>query len=740
MRVELHTPPVTTAPGATFELILEVFNTSGVIDGIMARPVGLDPSWVVSKPAQLALFPESSDTLALEVTLPVDYPAGRHELAIEVSSSADPSDVEYVAFSIDVSSRADVVVQLEPERTNGVRRGKLQAVVLNAGNMPVELAFTAADQERALSFQFEPAVVQVPPSGSAASQVSIRTRMRWFGTASDVGFDLTASGRDLEVAAPGAFQQLPLIPRGVLTAGALAAIVAVWAAIFLLILSQLLGGDDPDKAAPPSFFATSEAALAAGAGPQAGPGGQKLDLAAVGATITGTVTTTSTETGIGRITVEAIRITRSGPVLTSSAATDEEGFYSVSGLPPGTYAVHFVNPGFRDVWYPAAPTRESGETIRVRAKDTREGVDAEVTGLPGSLSGVVDTGVEPGVVTASVVVRPLVGGVPGQPVAERSTGALGGFAVVGLATPLTYEVTATAPGYEPTTVVEQLDGGEQRLAANLRLSAGPGSISGLVTSGGAPLGGVTITGTAGEVEVTSATPTSGAVGRYSLADLPTPGTYLLTFERESFGAETIAVQLGPGENRTGLDVELARGAGSISGTVTDIGGNPLGDVEVTVNGGTTSVTARTLTAGARGSWSVSGLSPGEYTVTFFLAGFGTETIAVTLPRRGAVRNANATLVSVLGTLRGTVTNDGGTGLANIEVLVSDGQSVRRTVTASAPPETPGQYVVSGLAPGTYSVTFSLDGSLSDGFRQRTILVEIAAGQVTDGSVALTPEA
>ena len=56
-----------------------------------------------------------------------------------------------------------------------------------------------------------------------------------------------------------------------------------------------------------------------------------------------------------------------------------------------------------------------------------------------------------------------------------------------------------------------------------------------MTNGTTPLGGVTITAKANGKTVTSATPTTGAVGQFTIRNLPTPATYLLTFTLSGYG-------------------------------------------------------------------------------------------------------------------------------------------------------------------------------------------------------------
>ena len=106
------------------------------------------------------------------------------------------------------------------------------------------------------------------------------------------------------------------------------------------------------------------------------------------------------------------------------------------------------------------------------------------------------------------------------------------------------------------------------VANTVDLSAGLGEIDGVVTSGKARSGGWTSGPAANGNTFTSATPTSGPVGRFALPRLPTPATYLLRFSKVGFGTRNVAVNLGPGQFLTNLQVAMVGGTGSISGTVT----------------------------------------------------------------------------------------------------------------------------------------------------------------------------
>jgi hypothetical protein len=77
----------------------------------------------------------------------------------------------------------------------------------------------------------------------------------------------------------------------------------------------------------------------------------------------------------------------------------------------------------------------------------------------------------------------------------------------------------------------------------------------------------------------------GGRGRHvSLHRVGAAGSYVLTFGADGFQSQTFTVELGEDEVVSGREVVLATEMGSITGTVVDDEGAPLGGVAVTVRG------------------------------------------------------------------------------------------------------------------------------------------------------------
>ena len=332
---------------------------------------------------------------------------------------------------------------------------------------------------------------------------------------------------------------------------------------------------------------------------------------------------------MGLITVDAyLQGVKSGEAI--SAATGPNGAYQIVGLFPGTYKVAFGAPGFTTVWYPGVTSEAAAQPVQVAAQTTAGNINALISGQPATITGQVVTGETP---SPAVKVQALINGVPvGAPTATNGQGA---YALQNLPSPAAYTLALSAPGFLQSDAQVNVEGGQAVVANTVDLSAGLGEIDGVVTSGKAPLGGVDIRATANGNTFTSATPTSGPVGRFALPRLPTPATYLLRFSKVGFGTRNVAVNLGPGQFLTNLQVAMVGGTGSISGTVTGAGGQSLGNVTVSVGGLAKPASTQTLTAGDIGAYTISGLpTPGTYAVTFSLAGYVSQTLGVTLSSDG----------------------------------------------------------------------------------------------------------
>ncbi|KAI2514176.1 protein of unknown function DUF11 [Fragilaria crotonensis] len=293
------------------------------------------------------------------------------------------------------------------------------------------------------------------------------------------------------------------------------------------------------------------------------------------------------------------------------------------------------------------------------------------------------------------------------------------------------------------------------------VDAQTGSISGTVKDdNGAPLSGVTVQlkDSSGAVVRTTATNGNGA---YLFSDV-FPGTYTL-FEINPAGYDTdvsdydtsndgdapdsvttvdstIGVVLLPGENDDNNDF-VDSDNGSISGTVTDDQGKPLGGVTLTLTT-STGVAVATTATDSNGAYIFSNVEPGAYFVVEtnpdgYPSNVSDEdstpdgdsgdsnkavdnSIPVTL-QKSESDTGNDFVDSNNGAISGTVKDDDGQALKNVVIQLKDSAgSIIKTAATNVLGEysfnelEPGEYTVVEIQPGSHPISISDRDEVGDG--------------------------
>jgi hypothetical protein len=760
-------------PGEVTTVSVSVINTADVIDGITATIEGIDPSWYHLERPVVSLFPEESGTLRIVLTPPANALAGEYPVRLHVLSTVDGRRTAVHHLAVQVQPRHQARMMLRPSVVTGGRTARCEAIVTNEGNVASSFSMTVIDETRNVDCTATPLVISVAPGADGLSVINMRGPRPWFGQPAARTLQVRAAG-DAEIApATVTFHQKPWISRGALTIFTLAAIVALWATIFLLVIDMLRDSPAPTKAVATNFN---------------NDGAFEVPIIEVAGSIMGTVTSQATGEGLPRITVEAYRVVPVGePALFGSAATDDDGVYTLASLLPGRYQLRFVADGFAPQVFPAG-----GGPIDLEPTAHLVDQDVQLTGLLGGFVGsVAAPGTTPSGRMFTVVITRLAtkadaereGGQPGgepssgpggeptdepgaaptstQPAAPDTTVPvdpedLPGTSLQGppppparttietpgpidtgrvLVTPGTYRIEISSDGFEVQEFEETLGGGELKVLNTVRLGAADGRITGTVTTtGGTPLGGVKVVARSGEFETETTTPTAGDVGTFVFEGLETPRSYVLTFTVDGFSSYTVSLDLLPGIPPVPVVAKLAGGNGSISGVARDASGAPLGGIEVTVSRGAFVAKTATLTTASNfigiGGYQVSGIpTPGTYTVTFSGTGFQPETRVVRFDAPAPQAGIDASMRRSLGVVRGTVSGPNGP-VAGIDVELSDGLTPRTTRSAATPA---GVFSFGDVSPGTYTLRFS---SADTG--TVVVIVRVAAGATVTRNVTVGP--
>lgn len=349
-------------------------------------------------------------------------------------------------------------------------------------------------------------------------------------------------------------------------------------------------------------------------------------------TIAGVVTGPDGVTPLGGVTVVAGPFSGSG--VGSFATTLSDGSYEITGLSSGSYRVQFSPPsGSSYAWEYFNNTQDyfSAMTVAVVSGATTPSINASLE-LGGTISGVVT-------------------GSDGAPLAGVSVSA-GGAGGSGWATTLldgSYEITGLRAGsyqvqfippfgssysgefynnatnYLAATPVPVV-AGETRSGVNASLeSSASGTITGVVTGpDGSPVANVEVSAfpiPGGSMPGSAVTGPDGiyeidglAAGNYSVKFSPGPGSpYAAEYydsARDSWS--WTLVEVISGQTTSGINASLELG-GTISGRVTGPDGlTPLASVQVWATPGA----ASPATTEADGTYEITGLYAGEYTVEF----------------------------------------------------------------------------------------------------------------------------
>lgn len=736
MRLDLIPQRAVAGPSTPVTFTATVTNTTGVIAGYTVRVLGADPSWVRIDDPQLRLFPDETATVLVTVQLPEGVPAGDRRIAVQIRDLTDAGAIAVQEVVLDVPPAPRATVRLDPPTVTAGPTAVFAVLVHNEGNTVQHGRVVALDPEARTAFAFQPPQFSLPPGESVTLALRAKAKRPWFGDPALRPFELrldgpTAPPADAPPAAAGVFIQKPRLSRGLLALLGLLLAISVFAIVITIALSSVVGHSAADRNLALQVAQARNTATTTGT-----------------STLTGSVTDLSTGAPVGDVSVEAFGSDPAEPLLT--VATGDDGTFSLERLPAGTYTLRVRGAGFDETWYPAAPTQADAQQVEVATGQSVAGLTVLVGGVPAALAGTVsgddvagavltvqlplDTGPLAATDTSAAGEAPPTA-TSGAVVRTVPIGAEGTFEIDDLPSPAVYDLVVTKKGLASSVQRVDVAAGEDRTGVRLSLVQGDGSITGTVNGFDGPVEGATVVASDGSVTVETVTLTQDTPGAFVLRGLPTPGTYTVVVSADGYAPSTLSLSLTQGQALTGVSVVLGRDEATLGGTVSVPGGD-AGGVSVTVTDG--ALTLQTVTQSTRpvGRWSLAGLRvPSTYTVTFARSDLESQVLSVSVDAFGNVTagaasatSVDATMRAATGTISGTVKQPPTKGAAaepigNVKVTVSSGGDQRVVYTASTPASKIGTYVVDGLDPGTYTVTFSRTGT-----RATSEIVVLAAAQ------------
>ena len=213
-------------------------------------------------------------------------------------------------------------------------------------------------------------------------------------------------------------------------------------------------------------------------------------------------------------------------------------------------------------------------------------------------------------------------------------------------------------------------------------------------------------------------------GVWLFADVPIRQTYELTFSKPGYDTQSFVVAPAVDGSPWELDVELETADGEMSGTVLGPGG-PLGGAAIVITDGTLTFTTTSDTTGDVGTFSVGGIStPGVYTLTSTLFGYGTEVLQVRLEPGEQRAGIDVRMRRGVGSISGRIFAEADPA-GGITVTTSSGDAEFTTSTLTEGDV--GFYNLPQLPiPGNYTVTVAADGFIP---QTRQVVLNGAVGGV-----------
>lgn len=419
----------------------------------------------------------------------------------------------------------------------------------------------------------------------------------------------------------------------------------------------------------------------------------------------------STNQPLSGVTVQVSGVGGQGSV------TDSTGSFTLSNIPQGTQQISFSLSGYATSTVTVSVT--AGSIINIGAI----GLSVNPT-----------TGIIHGTVTDASNGQPLSGAtitVTGQATWTAATSTDGSYRITDI-TPGSVTISASKTGYQTVSGAGNITAGGTLVFSPSLSTTAPapttGELKGTVvdSSTGAPIQGAVIS-IAGAKTYNTATDASGS---FSITSVEA-GAYTLSIAASNYTSQnyTVTISAGAINNMGIIMLILAPTTGTVYGTIKDAStGLPLSDVTITVAGSTT----WTAITASDGSYQITNIIIGTVTISAGKTGYYTATGT-------GVITAGVTLIfsPSLSTTPPTVTT------GDLKGMVQDnltGQPINGATVTAAGVNTytaaiggMGEFFLSAMEPGSYTVTITAAGYISQDYT-----VSIIEGVTTDiGTVKLS---
>ncbi|MGW1839643.1 RICIN domain-containing protein [Streptomyces sp. BBFR2] len=233
----LEPASTTVDPGGSTTVRLRLRNTGDVVDEYRCVPVGDLAPWTTVEPGTLRLYPGTTGTVELTFAPPrtPDAAAGPHPYGVQIIPTEFPEATTVPEGNITVTPFSEVRAELVPTNVTGRFRGRPRLAIDNLGNVKLTASVSGHDNSDQLSYEINPANVQIEPGRAAFLKTTLKPRqIIWAGAAQSRPYTLSVQRSGAEpLPVRGTYLQPGLLPRwlGVLFSlllGLAIAFVMIW--------------------------------------------------------------------------------------------------------------------------------------------------------------------------------------------------------------------------------------------------------------------------------------------------------------------------------------------------------------------------------------------------------------------------------------------------------------------------------------------------------------------------------
>lgn len=237
----LESDALNVEPGAAAAVRIKVQNTGTVVDEFTFQVLGDAAAWATVTPAAVPLFPgrEEIATVTFRPPRTAEVKAGPVHFGVRVVSREDPQGSVVEEGVLTVGSFAGASAELVPKNSRGSRSAVHEVAVDNRGNGQMQVAISAADQDKQLNFNVNPSTLLVAAGTAGFARLKVQPKQTFFrGSPKSRMFKVAVQpAGQPPISLDGSMVQGPLLAPWMLPValGVLAALVAVALLWFLAV-------------------------------------------------------------------------------------------------------------------------------------------------------------------------------------------------------------------------------------------------------------------------------------------------------------------------------------------------------------------------------------------------------------------------------------------------------------------------------------------------------------------------